>query len=324
MPGEEAIFIHNGNMEETFSSGTYKLSTENYPFISRLRNAFSGGVSTFSCVVYFVRTAATVEILWGTKSPIQVRDPKLMIATSLRAFGSYKVRVDNPGLLLTQLLGNNISFLTQQELDNYFASELQQHVFVCIAQAVENSGREILGINARQAALAQAITPMLNETVLRYGLRLVTFTISSISIPEDDPNRQQLEKAYSDLGTLNILGESWNRIKGAEILSDLANNPGAGGMAAAGAGMGMGMAAGGAFATMAQQVFSPLSTAPQQPAVAVAPAGRFTQKGTAAAPENPPKEDPLETLLRLQKLLDAGVITQSDYDAKKVEILNRM
>lgn len=123
MPGEEAIFIHNGNMEETFSSGTYKLATENYPFISRLRNAFSGGVSTFNCVVYLVRTAATVEILWGTKSPIQVRDPKLMIATSLRAFGSYKVRIDNPGLLLTQLLENNISFLTQQELDNYFASE---------------------------------------------------------------------------------------------------------------------------------------------------------------------------------------------------------
>jgi len=55
MPGEEAIFIKGGTVEQTFENGTYKLSTENYPFISRLRNAFTGGISTFNCVVYFVR-----------------------------------------------------------------------------------------------------------------------------------------------------------------------------------------------------------------------------------------------------------------------------
>ena len=39
MPGEEAIFIKGGTVEQVFENGTYKLSTENYPFISRLRNA---------------------------------------------------------------------------------------------------------------------------------------------------------------------------------------------------------------------------------------------------------------------------------------------
>ena len=51
MPGEQAIFINAGNIEQVFTSGTYKLSTENYPFISRLRNVFSGGISTFNSVV---------------------------------------------------------------------------------------------------------------------------------------------------------------------------------------------------------------------------------------------------------------------------------
>ena len=48
MPGEEAIFIKGGVIEQVFENGTYKLSTENYPFISRLRNAFSGGISISS------------------------------------------------------------------------------------------------------------------------------------------------------------------------------------------------------------------------------------------------------------------------------------
>lgn len=83
MPGEEAIFIKGGNIEEVFGNGTYKLSTENYPFISRLRNAFTGGISTFNCVVYFVRKADSQEIRWGTETPIQVRDKVWGIRTTI-------------------------------------------------------------------------------------------------------------------------------------------------------------------------------------------------------------------------------------------------
>src|SRR5215510_11933461 len=84
MPGEEAIFIKGGVIEQVFDNGTYSLSTENYPFLSRLCNAFFGGISTFNCVVYFVRKTHSIEIKWGTSSPIQVRDKLLGIATKLR------------------------------------------------------------------------------------------------------------------------------------------------------------------------------------------------------------------------------------------------
>ena len=104
MPGEEAIFINQGTIEQVFENGTYKLSTNNYPFISRLKNAFSGGISTFNSVVYFVRKAHSVEIKWGTDSPIQVRDKVLGIATKLRARGSYKIQIDNAG----KICGNGI------------------------------------------------------------------------------------------------------------------------------------------------------------------------------------------------------------------------
>lgn len=102
MPGEEAIFIHNGTVEQTFDNGTYKLSTENYPFIGRLRRAFSGGISTFNCVVYFVRSADSMEILWGTDSPIQVRDKVWGVRTEVRTRGSYKVKIENPVIFWAQ------------------------------------------------------------------------------------------------------------------------------------------------------------------------------------------------------------------------------
>ena len=78
---------------------------------------------------------------------------------------------------------------------------------------------------------------------------------------------------------------------------------------------------------MAQQMFAPMnhgfSTQPQQP-VQTPQSGRFTQKGAAQPQGQPAAEDPLEVLSKLKKLLDAGLIEQAEYDAKKADILSRM
>ena len=170
MPGEEAIFIRGGIVEQTFDNGTYKLSTENYPFISRLRNAFSGGISTFNCVVYFVRKAHSMEIPWGTASPIQVRDKVLGLATKLRARGAYKIQVGNPQIFLTKLLGNNIPFETQQQLvDDYFANEFQGKIKASITRTLNETQTELLGIEARIEEFAEAVEPFLGEVFEDYG-----------------------------------------------------------------------------------------------------------------------------------------------------------
>lgn len=329
MPGEEAIFIKGGNIEQTFDSGTYKLSTENYPFISRLRNAFSGGISTFNCVVYFVRKAHSMEIFWGTDSPIQVRDPVMMISTSVQARGSYKVQVDNPGKFLAKMVGNNVPFIMQGELNNYFISEFQQHIKSSLARAIRSANQEILGICAEQDILAGQIHPILQEILDDYGLKLITFTIAAIDIPENDPNRQMLEETFAKKGVMRILGDDWGRQQASEMLHTLAANPGAGGVAAAGAGMGMGMAAGSVFAGMAQQMFAPMQPqAPiqQQQPVQAAPSGRFQQRGTATPAPQPAQlaEDPVEALKKLKAMLDAGLIPQEVYLSKMNEILSRM
>lgn len=339
MPGEEAIFIKGGTVEQTFENGTYKLSTENYPFISRLRNAFTGGVSTFNCVVYFVRKAHSMEIRWGTDSPIQVRDKVLGIATKLRARGAYKVQIENPVKFLEKLIGNNVPFQLQEELNKYFINEFQSKIKSVIARALNESNTEILGIDARLDEFSEIIEPYMQEILEDYGLKCVKFSIAAIDIDDDELRRKydeigmdaiaKMRGAQADKAVMGILGDDWGRQQAANILGDLANNPSAGGVAAAGAGMGMGIGAAGAFGSMAQQMFSPMSgniNQQQQQPVQSAPSGRFTQKGASmnSATNSSSAEDPFETLSKLKKLLDAGLIEQSEYDAKKAEILNRM
>lgn len=337
MPGEEAIFIKDGTVEQTFDNGTYKLSTENYPFISRLRNAMTGGISTFNCVVYFVRTAHSMEIRWGTDSPIQVRDKLLGIATKVRARGSYKVTVSNPELFLTKLIGNNIPFEMQDGLMRYFANQFQSKIKTVITKALNNYEAELLGIEERLEEFSETIGPYMQEVLDEYGLRCVQFVVSALDIDDDELRRrydeigmdaiEKMRLAQADKAVMGILGEDWGRQQAANILGDLANNPGAGGVASAGAGLGMGMAAGGVFGNMAQQMFAPMSTTPTVQAVPQQGAsGRFVQEGaqSAASDNSASADEPMEVLTKLKKLLDAGLIEQSEYDAKKAEILERM
>lgn len=336
MPGEEAIFIKGGTVEQVFENGTYKLSTDNYPFISRLRNAFSGGISTFNCVVYFVRKADSKEIRWGTETPIQVRDKVWGVRTDARVRGAYKVRIENPAKFLEKLIGNNIPFQFQEELDKYFASEFQGKIKTAVSKFLNALEQELIGIDAYMDELSEKIEPYIDEIVSDYGLKCVKFSLAGLDIDTtkyDVIDASQIEliarsRGYQgDKAGLDILGSDWGRIQGAGILRDLANNPGAGGVAA-GAGMGMGIGAAGAFGSIAQQVFAPAQNgfAPQQPTNPTqnAPSGRFTQKNSASVTPAVNAEDPMETLGKLKKLLDAGLIEQAEYDAKKTEILSRM
>lgn len=336
MPGEEAIFIKGGTVEQVFENGTYKLSTENYPFISRLRNAFSGGISTFNCVVYFVRKADSKEIRWGTETPIQVRDKVWGVRTDARVRGAYKVRIDNPVKFLEKLIGNNIPFQFQEELDKYFASEFQGKIKAAVSKFLNSLEQELIGIDAYMDELSEKVEPYIDEIVSEYGLKCARFSLAGIDIDTtkyDVIDESQMELIartrgfQGDKAGLDILGNDWGRVQGAGILKDLANNPGAGGVAAAGAGMGMGIGAAGAFGAIASQVFAPAQNgfAPQQPVnpTQTAPSGRFTQKSAAPA-DNANAEDPMEVLGKLKKMLDAGLIEQAEYDAKKAEILSRM
>lgn len=321
MPGETAVFVHGGIVEQVFENGTFTLSTENYPFISRLRTVFSGSVSTFNCVVYFFRKSHSEEILWGTASPIQVRDKVLGIATKIRGRGSYKVQIENPALFLEKLVGNTVSFQSQVELNKYFGNEFQSKIKSAITKTLNETDVELLGLESRLDEFGKSIEPFMNEILADYGLKCVRFAISALTI-EDSELRERfdsigmdayakLKSAQADKAVMQTLGEDWGKQQAATILTNISNNQGSGGLAAVGAGIGMGATAGNAFGALASQMFAPNSIPTMQ--------NQASSQNTATS-----TDDPIEKLSKLKKMLDAGLIEQSEYDAKKSEILSAM
>jgi membrane protease subunit (stomatin/prohibitin family) len=301
MPGEEAIFVKGGIIQQTFTNGTYKLETQNYPFISRLRNAFSGGVSTFNCVVYFVRTAHSQEIDWGTMSPIQYHDDTFG-NLNVKSYGAFKVHIHNGAKFLTKLLGDNVDFETQKGLKKYFANEFQMHIVNSLSQTLDrlkDSGKVIFETVRNTVEIAAAIEPHLSEILSNYGLSLDVFSVASCKAVSDDP---EIQKMITDRARMNYLGQNWAAQQQVDILKNMSNNSGAGEVVSIGAGIGMGLAASGVFGNMGQQTI---------------------QGQTIANPVTSPNPT-MEKLKQLKEMLDVGLISQTDYESKKNEILSQM
>lgn len=278
---EQALFVKDGLVQQVFNGGRYSLDTENYPFLSSLRNALSGGVSSFHCEIYYVRVSDSHEVYWGTKTPIQIRDPVVGIPVSIRARGSYRIRVGNAKQFFLKMVGNNELYFTQEEVVRYCQSQFEGIIKSVIAKELAESHTEILGVCENQLDFAKKIRPLIEDVFSSYGLLLVNFAIEALDVPMDDPYRLKIEMANAERIAMlqtgqasnlleadridqvtgarsrafDRLGANWGRQQSADILNGLATNPSSGGIASLGAGLGVGVAAGGSIGSMAQNLF---------------------------------------------------------------------
>ena len=328
-PNEKVIFIKNGEIYGLLDNGRNEVKTENIAVLSRIRNMLTGGMSTFTCMVYHVQTNFQ-NVNWGTQSPIEIEDHHLGdgVPTLVRGNATFRIRFniieDDAAFVKTfmDLMGDKSSF-TVTDLEFLFQSQMSQEISTLIGQKLEERSmtRSINAISSQLKDFSQDLKPYFDEMFAQFGFELDNFSFGGLSIDDTEERRQWRDRlsAAKNIGYI----QNYNQAVQQELLKDVAVNPGSGGIASAGAGLGMGMAAGNAFAQMATTAFgNPLPQQPPQPQ-GFGGAGRF---GTGAPLQQPATDqpDPMESLSKMKQLLDAGLITQQIYDAKVAEIMSRL
>jgi len=283
---EEALFLKDGVIYQTFSGGKFTLTTNNYPFIDKVRSFFSGGVNSFNCKVYFVNKADLLEMKWGTDAPIKVRDPVWEIATQVQARGSITVRVKDSKKFVLKFVGNNAQVVSPDLFKQQFRSVVNQKIKTLIANTIRTGGVEILEVIGNLEGFASMMCPGMVNVFDEYGIELVNLYVGALEIPDGDPSRAKLEAALSEaaanMAQIRKYGDNWQRIQGRDIMMTMAGNEGtAGSVAGMGAGMGMGMAAGGAFGAVASSVFAPFAKPQTPPPPTPAPVSRFAPKAAS-------------------------------------------
>jgi membrane protease subunit (stomatin/prohibitin family) len=250
--GQAAVFIHEGQLADVFGPGLYMLETNNLPILTTLQHWDHGFRSPFKSEVYFVSTTRFNDQKWGTKNPIMARDPEYG-PVRLRAFGTYSMRVADPGKFMTEIVGTDGEF-TADEISFQIRNIIVQEA----SQVLAKSGIPVLDMAANLADLGKIIANAIAPKVAEYGLSIPEFYIENISLPDE------VEKALDKRTSMGVVGDlhRYMQYSAAESMGQ----PGSAMGSAMGAGMGMGMGAG-----MAQNM-GPWGSPP----------------GAAAAPPPPP------------------------------------
>ncbi len=283
---QSALFVNEGKVADQFGSGLYKLTTRTLPVLTYLRSWDKLFESPFKSDVFFFSLRDQIDQRWGTPQPITIRD-KEFGALRIRANGVYSYRIADPSLFWNRLSGTTPRYTTTDA-----EGQLRAAILTSMATSLGSSDVAFVDMAANQETLSTHLRNAVGPTFTAYGLELTSFYLQSLSLPEEVQERMDRASSMRIVGDL----KQYTQFEAADALKDAAAN--SGGVAGAGAGLGAGLA-------MAQAIGGAMN---------------------AAAPPAAPAadSDPVAMIERLGGLLQKGILTQAEFDAKKAELLRQI
>lgn len=262
-----------------------------------------GGQPGAQQAAYFVSLKELPDNRFGTQSEIYWDDGYLNAQVGAITRGSYTLKIVDPILFVknfvpaTYLQPGQVFDFT--DLDNAAASQLFNEVVASLAPAFSlytndpAKGNRITRIQQDSVGFAQSLSAVVeNAYQWKSDRGLVIAKTAIVSIEYDASTRELLKTVQRADALSGARGNSNLQASVAAGIQSAGQNAGVGGL------MGMGIATGGLGGLAGLQ----------QPVAAPAPAA-------------PAADDPIAKLTKAKQMLDAGLITQADYDAVKAKAL---
>jgi len=235
-----AVFVNEGEIADIFEPGIYELKTQNMPIMTTLNHWDHAFNSPFKAEVYFFNLRRFVDLKWGTKNPLMLRD-KEFGPVRIRSFGTYAIKIEDPEIFLKEIVGTDGYFTVDEVSD-----QLRNLIVSRFATIVGQANIPILDLAANYEQMSGFIEEKIAPEFSAYGLELTKLLIENISLPSE------VEAALDKRTGMGLTGnlDDYLKYQAAEALSNSGS-----GSSAAGDAMGMGMG----FA-MAQQMANNLGT----------------------------------------------------------------
>lgn len=306
--GTESIFAGDG-----IGSSIFKQIAERFKF---------GGESVANKRVAFVNLREIRGIKFGTSSPLIYHDKFYETDLEIRARGKISVKVTDPVTFIQNFVTANTGYVTfdNPRTKSQLIAEFMQSFSVALNSLSKDY--RISDVPSRANAVQDAImrdAANAGTWESRFGIHLAGIGIESI---EFTPESRELVKQYSS-NRMNVtayenISQQASNIAAQQKIAQGVQDNGFGDMGGMMLGVGFAQGVNPMTGAMPGQQMNPANAvtaaADAQPVVAQA----ATQP--AAAPAMSVAEQ-METLKSLKELLDAGILTQEEFDLKKKQVL---
>ena len=253
---QAAVFLHEGELGDVFNAGRVELTTSNIPILTTLKSWKYAFDAPFKCDVFFVALKRFTDLKWGTQNPIMLRDPEFG-PVRLRAFGTYVVRVTDPGTFIKQISGITSEY-RMTEITNQFRNVLVSR----FADALGEAKIPMLDLASNYDEIGDRLREKIQPEFDAYGVELTKLLVENISLPPE------VEQALDKRSSMGVLGNmnTYTQFQTANAIEDMANNESGGSnMMGMFAGVGMGNVMGGTMQQNAQAPQQPGSVPPPLP-----------------------------------------------------------
>ncbi len=237
---QEAVLYKGGKALDIFGSGRHTLNTENIPLLNKIVNLPFGGKSPFTAEVWYVNKVYSLDIKWGTVTPIQIQDPKYGVFVPVRSYGQFGIKIDDSKKFLIKLIGT-LPIFDKSSILKYFRGLYITKVKDSISTYLIHKQISILEINAYLDEISCYMKERIEPTFDDYGIKLVNFYVNDINVPENDAAVVKLKDALAKRAEMNIIGYNYQQERSFDTLEGAAKNPGTNSAEFMGAGMGLGM-----------------------------------------------------------------------------------
>ena len=221
-----AVLVNEGEIADIFEPGIYELSTNNMPIMTTINHWDHAFSSPFKAEVYFFNLRRFVDLKWGTKNPLMLRD-KEFGPVRIRAFGTYAIRIEDPQSFLLEIVGTD-GYFTIDEVSN----QLRNLIVSRFATIVGQMNIPILDLAANYENMGDFIADKIAPEFAAYGLELTKLLVENISLPP------KVEEALDKRTSMGLAGnlDDYLKYQSAEVLGATGS-----GSSTAGDAMGMGM-----------------------------------------------------------------------------------
>ena len=290
-----------------------------------------GGQTSDQKRIAYVNLREIRDLLFGTPGPLVYNDKFYGVDLSIIANGRFSIRVVDPIEFIRNYVPPNTDYYS---FDDYksrsqILSEFLQSLMVAV-----NSLSSKYRISELPSRANEIESAMLADNAnagswnKRFGFELVGIGINNIEFsPESKEFVNQYSSTVVEAAALakkrEVEGYTYQQQRGFDVAEQVAKNEGVGEFSNMGIGLGMVSGVGGMIGnTVGGIVGGAMSqaTIPMGAAGAQSAANGMVSESAAQQPAMSIEEQ-IEAVKKLKELVDAGILSKEEFDAKKKEIM---
>jgi membrane protease subunit (stomatin/prohibitin family) len=239
---ELAIFVNTGKIIATMGPGRHEIDADEIRGLGMFIDAATAG-RAYRAELYFVHTREFTGFTFGGRID-DVQDPQTGLIVTLRVFGDYALRVTDPIVMITNLLGT-VNVDDNDAVSSWVSDQLLKVMRTSVTTQVVRNGWPILGLSVYTPEIEQAVIAKANEQLAAYGVMLTRMGNFDINLAPEDS--EQLKRLAKDTSYSRLAG-SFNQYAAGEMALGAGQGMAQGGGAVQGAFLAAGLGMGGAAA----------------------------------------------------------------------------